>query len=264
MDWSALPGTLALFSPFVTGAATLVAASMALTAWRRNILGARQVALAEKCLTTGWRLHDEIKKARMEMPYLSGEVGFEDPNTPESRKRLFERRGRAEAALRVCRPIYGEFEATYALTEMYLGPLARVTSAGETRFFRNHPYSIAQEYDEIITVLFGCLSHVVPSGDPQIELTDEQLKKQDRAAALFFGFLADHIEDEITARLRIAREALDRRMSSVLRRRGIMGRLLDRAVDALLRVNRRKITISAEWQPRPEAAKGRRARGGKR
>jgi hypothetical protein len=76
-------------------------------------------------------------------------------------------------------------------------------------------------------------------------------------AILFFGFGADHIEDEITARLRNAKDALDRRMSFVLRRRRMIGRLFDKGLYALIKLNRRKVRISAKWLPRPQTKRGR-------
>jgi len=257
MNWSDLQSVLTPLAPFVTGTATLIAASMALTAWRRNTLGSRQVDLAEKCLTQGWRLHDEIVKTRRLMPFLSYLPGFAGHNTPQSRKTLLENRDKASAALGTCLQIYTEFKVTYALTEMYLGPLAMVKSAGETTFFHHYAYRIPDEYEEIIGVLLVCLQKVLPGDDPDIEPTDEQLREQNRAGDLFFGFGADHIEDEITARLCNAKDALDRRMSFVLRRRRMIGRLIDKGLYALIKLNRRKVRISAEWLPRPEKRRGR-------
>jgi hypothetical protein len=104
-------------------------------------------------------------------------------------------------------------------------------------------------------VLLVCLGGIVPSNDPEIDLTDKQMREQNRAGDLFFGFSADHIEDDITARLRDAKEALDRRMSFVLRRRRMIGRLIDRGIYALIRLNRSTVKVSGEWRPRPERKK---------
>jgi hypothetical protein len=134
MNWSNLQ-VLAPLAPHASGIATLIAAPMALTAWRRNTLGSRQVDLAEKCLTQGWRLHDEIVKARRLMPFVSYFPGYPDPNTLQSRNTLLENKEKARAALGMCLQLYTEFGVTFALTEMFLGPLARVKISRRDNLF---------------------------------------------------------------------------------------------------------------------------------
>jgi hypothetical protein len=221
----------------VTSLLTMTVALLALNSWRRNALGARQIELAEQCLQAVWELDEEIAATRR----LLFPGDFERIKAePEFLKRHTESYQRAYVAMRECLLKATALKKQLMLAEIYLGELPRTKFRGTTRFFNKMPYTIQDEYEEVLSQLLLALNRTSPAVIEQGGQSTTVKEEFDKSANLFYGFMHEYEEDEFSIRLRLTRTTFERHIRTVLRRRTISDRILDRITDSITDRLRRK------------------------
>lgn len=214
----------------VTSLLTMTVALLALSSWRRNALGGRQIELAEQCLQAVWELDEEIAATRrLLVPNDIERIKAE----PKFLKSYTENYERAYAAIRECLLKATALKKHLMLAEIYLGELPRTKFGGTTRIFNKVPYSIQDEYEEVLSQLLLALNQASPTGIEQIGQSTTAKGEFDKSVNLFYGFMYEYEEDEFSIRLRLTRTTFERHIRKVLRRRTISGRILDRITDSI-------------------------------
>lgn len=212
-----------------TGLLTLVVAVSALNSWRRNALGARQIQLAEECLQSVWKLDAKIKSARSALAPGNIEE-LKNSDNPKIRENYNVKYRRALFEINDCRASLKNLNQQLMLAEFYLGDLPKTRLLHTARFFEKIPYSLYQEYDEIIPGLLICLEDISIDKIDNVELTQKYIKNFNKQANIFYGFLYEYEGDDYSVRLRISRVVFERHIKRVLKRQGLFDRLLEKVI----------------------------------
>lgn len=210
-----------------TGLLTLLVALLALNSWRRNALGARQIQLAEECLQSVWKLDAEIKAARMLLfPGSLKEIKCSDNQL--IKENYNKNHYNASIAMHSCIKNLKDLNHQLMLAEFYLGSLPKIKIPHAARFFGKMPYSLYQEYDEVIPSLLVCLMRTSPETIDSVEVTQESIDEFDKSANLFYGFMYEYEEDDYSVRLKVSRIAFERHIKRILKRQGLFDRILEK------------------------------------
>jgi len=219
----------------IAGAFAILAAWIALSSWRRNALGSRQIQLAEECLQSLWRLDDQIKSARLLLM----------PHTLDEARRFREayEQSRADAiqAIANCRESANDFKEKVKLAEVYLGAFPR-TRLPDTSRRLGISYSVYEDFIEVVENLSSALRwklslKYVRDGELSLEAQEEF----GRSANLYSGFFYEYEEDDYSFRLRISRISSEQHLSSILRRRSRYERSLG--------INRLEMRLAKKYKP---------------
>jgi hypothetical protein len=104
------------------------------------------------------------------------------------------------------------------------------------------PYTIQEEYEEVLSQLLVELNRTSPAVIEQGGQSTTFKDEFDKSANLFYGFMYEYEEDEFSIRLRLIRTTFERHITKVLRRRTISGRIRDRITDSITDQIRSKFT----------------------
>lgn len=205
-----------------TGFLTLLVALAALNSWRRNTLGIRQIQLAEECLQAVWALDKDIKAARLLLAPMSV---TEIKSNARIKKIYAKTHSEAWQAMGLCAKKVQELTRLFMLAEFYLGDFPKTKLPRTARFFNKIPYTLPEEYKEIVGQLCACLMNMSPEWIESTEVTQSYIEDFEQRANMFFGFIYEYEEDDYSVRLRISRILFERYMRSVLRRQNLVQRL---------------------------------------
>ena len=208
----------------IMASATLIAALLAIGAWRRQALGTRQVGLAEECVQAVWALDERIRVARRILPPES----LSSLSDVSASSRYKEVHGRAMNAMRECLIASQKLEQLCRLSEVYLGDFPLTSFAGTTRLFPRSLYKPQAEYVEIVTLLLMDLDRVSPNRLEESRATPKGQDAFEKSSHMFSGFMYEYEKDEYSARLELAKRTFERHIKDILRRRGMVERVVSR------------------------------------
>lgn len=217
---------------------------LALRAWRTNILGKRQIDLAEECLLLCWQIDESIRNARLRHYFAKPRENDSEDITQTRNKAI------KETDQDLC-TIYGpieDFRAKFKLAEYYIGYFFIRTEYMKKRFSLDLP----DEYKNIVTELRISLGKISKKSYPP--LSKPFLSRSETFTAdyhdAFFGVCSDWLEDEYTVRLRTAKLSLERRLRPLIRPRGLWVRYIDMVGDrAIDRFQSRPQVYEAGYYP---------------
>lgn len=196
----------------VTGSLTAFVAWYALSSWRRNALGSRQIQLAEECLQLLWTLDDEVKAARKVMvpQALTEATRFKDSYEQNRLKAL--------DMIRSCFNSAKRFDEKVRLAEVYLGKFPSLKLPNTARTFRI-PYSTSSEYLEVLERLISLVSWKLDLSEYSKDVpNDAEIEEFSDSINMFSGFIYEYEEDDYSFRLRLSKMAFEHHISSILRR----------------------------------------------